>query len=279
MTAATFRAMGTTISVHTTNSDSDPARRTFAEYEGRFSRFLPDSEISRINNSGSTRVEVSEDLHQLLTVAAELRDRTGRLIDVGVGAAVTAWGYDTTFTDVQDLANRPHIASPAVWYLDGGTLHRSPDTSLDVGGIAKGWTCDRIVEAGMATVVSAGGDMRSADPTLVADIVDHDGTIAAEVFVGVGALATSSTATRSWRVAGVPAHHVIDPRTMAPAHTPARSASVVAETAAEAEAGAKAVLLHGVDGLAWADTQPWIRQAVVIWHDGNTFGTTMRRAS
>jgi thiamine biosynthesis lipoprotein ApbE len=55
---------------------------------------------------------------------------------------------------------------------------------------------------------------------------------------------------------------------MRPADSPVVSASVVASTAVEAEAGAKAVLFHGVDGLAWADRQPWIRRAIVIWHDG-----------
>ena len=51
------------------------------------------------------------------------------------------------------------------------------------------------------------------------------------------------------------------------------SATVVADTAVEAEAGAKAVLLHGVDGLAWADDQPWIRSAIVVWDGGSVYGT------
>ena len=66
---------------------------------------------------------------------------------------------------------------------------------------------------------------------------------------------------------------------MAPASTPVVSATVVADTAVEAEAGAKAVVLMGVNGLAWADQQDWIRQAAVIWHDGTVYGTHVRRAS
>ena len=78
---------------------------------------------------------------------------------------------------------------------------------------------------------------------------------------------------------GREAHHIIDPRTMRPAITPVVSASVITETAAEAEAGAKAVLILGADGLKWADSQPWIRQAVVVWHDGSVYGNSLKRAS
>ena len=113
-------------------------------------------------------------------------------------------------------------------YLDEGT-------ALDLGGIAKGWTADRVVEDGFVTVASAGGDVRSSDPTLVVEILDSHDAVAAEVHIGVGALATSSRAKRRWNVANSEAHHIIDPRTMRPAATPIVSASVVAETAVEAE--------------------------------------------
>jgi thiamine biosynthesis lipoprotein len=69
------------------------------------------------------------------------------------------------------------------------------------------------------------------------------------------------------------AHHLIDPRTGRPADTPILSATVVAGTATEAEAGAKAVLLLGEDGLSWAADQAWIEAALAVWHDGSVFGT------
>ena len=99
------------------------------------------------------------------------------------------------------------------------------------------------------------------------------GIVLAEVGVGVGALATSSTARRAWTVAGHRVSHLIDPRTGDPVQSPVVSATVTAATALEAEAGAKAVLLMGTEGLAWADGQSWIRSALVEWHDGSAFAT------
>lgn len=279
MIETTFRAMGTDISVYSTGNGAGSARRAFDRHERRFSRFLPQSELSLINTSSSAWVRLSDPMARIMSEAAELRDRTDGLVDVGVGKAVVDWGYSATFEDVRDLMEAPLPVERPHWAIEGNVLHRSQGTLIDLGGIAKGWVCDRVVESGFVAIASAGGDLRSVDPSLVVDVIDGHGEVAAEIFVGTGALATSSIAHRRWSVAGNQAHHVIDPKTMAPAATPVTSASVVAHTAAEAEAGAKAVLLKGVDGLAWADTQPWITQAIAIWHDGNVYGTTIARAS
>jgi thiamine biosynthesis lipoprotein len=196
-----------------------------------------------------------------------------------MGAAVRAWGYRSTFSEVTDLSEEPVHGSGARWHLDGNIVYLEKGAILDLGGIAKGWTSDRVVEEGHAYVASAGGDVRSCEPSLVVEILDSTGAAAAEVQIGVGALATSSRAKRRWVVANSEAHHIIDPRTMRPASTPIVSASVVAATAAEAEAGAKAVLILGADGLKWAEAQTWIRYAVVVWHDGTVYANTLKAAS
>jgi thiamine biosynthesis lipoprotein ApbE len=60
---------------------------------------------------------------------------------------------------------------------------------------------------------------------------------------------------------------------MEPVNTPVISATVLADSAVDAEAGAKAVLLLGADGLAWAAEQIWMFAALVIWRDGSVFAT------
>jgi thiamine biosynthesis lipoprotein len=125
----------------------------------------------------------------------------------------------------------------------------------------------------MAAVVSAGGDLRSADESTVASVEDPWGEIVAKVSVGVGAFATSSVGRRRWRVGSREVSHVIDPRTLEPVESPILSASVLAETAVDAEAGAKAVLLHGEAGLSWAEATGWVTAALVVWHDGSVYAT------
>ena len=97
-------------------------------------------------------------------------------------------------------------------------------------------------------LVNAGGDLRllgDAPPVGVA--IEDPETPAAEllrVTLRTGALATSSVCKRSW---GPEAHHVIDPRTGAPARTNVLQATVWAPTCAEAEVGATHALFLGAD--------------------------------
>lgn len=271
-----FPSMGTTVDV-TARTDRGIAatRQLFEQVEASCSRFLPESDLTRINDDPRTRVPLSRDMATVLRRADNVRSITGGMVDAGVGAAVEAWGYDRTFTAVAD---RDHHVAPErlptpEWYVDGAVLTRAPGTRIDLGGIAKGWTCDLVVEGGFAMIASAGGDVRSADPEATVEIVDPWDATATTVHLGIGALATSSVSRRRWTVGNVEANHLIDPRTMNPTDSPVLSATAITATAVEAEAAAKTILLRGADGLAWADRQPWITAALVVWNDGSVYGT------
>lgn len=275
MIHGSFPGMGTTIEVWSERNELlEVSVEWFTHFERVCSRFLPDSELSRVNAARERRVALSPLMASAIGAADRARTITAGLVDAGLGGALTAWGYDTSFVDVAGL-DRPPPANRTDrgWRLDGGVLDRDLGVQIDLGGVGKGWACDVAVESGWAKVASAGGDIRSADPETRVPVVDPWGTTVAGVALGVGALATSSVTRRRWRVGSGEAHHLIDPRTGAPAETPVLSATVVAETAVEAEAGAKAVLMLGADGLQWAERQGWIESALVVWHDGSVFAT------
>ena len=272
MSRLIFRAMGT--EVLAVGSDATEVPRWFAAAEAVFSRFLATSELTALNDHADGEVEVSDTMAACLEAAADLRHRTAGLVDPAIGNTVIGWGYDRTFDaglDRLDAALRYGIGD---WSIEGNVVTRRPGVRLDLGGIAKGWTADQAVARGMATLVSAGGDIRASRPDTTVAVADPWGEIAATVRIGPGGLATSSVTRRRWKVGDVEAHHIIDPRRSEPARSPVFSATVTAATAVEAEAGAKAVLLHGEHGLVWAEQQDWITAALVVWHDGNVYATT-----
>lgn len=267
--------MGTEVSVVAAGAESvDAVRDIFAWIEAICSRFLPTSELSRINRHGRRAMSVSPVMAGVLSCAAELRSRTSGLVDPAVGAQLKDWGYDRSFESVIALEQAPVVASAGDWKIDDRVLTIEPKVQLDLGGIAKGWACDVAVATTGARVVNAGGDMRSLDDNLTVAVTDPYGEVMARVLVGSGALATSTTAHRAWRVGSGWANHLIDPRTGRPTDGPVVTASAIAATAAEAEAAAKAVLLLGEEGLAWASRQSWIRGAIVLWMDGCIYGTS-----
>lgn len=268
-----FAAMGTEVEVWG-SEDVGQVVDWFERVESAASRFRADSELSAINRPDAPAIaKLSPLLADVVGSADRARRITGGLVDIGVGRVVRAWGYDRTFSEIADVTDAPDPVEAGDWAIDGRVLRRSPGLEVDLGGIAKGWTCDRVVESGLATVVSAGGDLRSTDPATSASVISVDGEVVVKVHVGKGALATSSVGKRRWNVAGSEVSHIIDPRTMRPVTSPVVSATVLASTAADAEAGAKAVLLLGEDGLAWATHQAWLSAAIVIWADGSVYGT------
>jgi len=269
-----FPAMGTEVVAVIETADDCRVQALFRHVERRCSRFLAASELSEINGDERASIDVSPDLAEVLWLGAEMRDRTGGLVDIGLGRALRKWGYDRTFAEVSDVEREPVLASSDQWNVQGTRVWKPAGVEFDLGGLAKGWACDLAVERGLASLVSAGGDLRSATPDAEVEVIDPWGRIVATVNLGVAALATSSVTRRRWKAGTVDAHHILDPRTLAPVVGPVLSATVTAATAVEAEAGAKAVLLHGERGLAWADDQEWLTGALVVWHDGSVFGTT-----
>jgi thiamine biosynthesis lipoprotein len=257
-----FRAMGT--AVHLLGPADDPAfpraaarvERRFAREDRRFSRFREDSELTRLNRSSGSPVRVSRAFAEVLRLALEAASSSGGLFDPTVHDALVAAGYDRDFDEV--LAGARGALHPAVpcgrWpeVVMDGSLVRLPDgVHLDLGGVAKGWTVDRAAEDALAAglpwvLVNAGGDLRIAGAAPVLDVaVEEPERPEGELVrlrLAAGALATSSVVKRSW---GPARHHVIDPRTGAPAQTELLQASVWAPTCAEAEVLATQALLQG----------------------------------
>ena len=205
-----FPAIGTRIV--TTSEDPAAVVEFFARAESVLSRFGPDSELSRVNADPTAEVLVSDTLAGCLDEANYLRKITDGLVDPAVGNAVVGWGYDRSFGDGLDRESAGLVQAIGQWEIKGNVVHRRPGVLLDLGGIAKGWVADQAVSSGLATMVSAGGDVRSNLPDTVVAIEDPWGQVAAQVSLGCGGLATSSSTRRtanirSRRASGSAARH------------------------------------------------------------------------
>jgi thiamine biosynthesis lipoprotein len=254
------------------------AQARLERLERTWSRFLPDSELSRANASPGTWVPVSPETVLLVRRALEARDRTGGLYDPTLLHEVVGAGYARSFDrlasdpgsgrdasgDVATDLEAAERAAAGVVELDpvGGALRVAVGCGFDPGGIGKGTAADLVVgellEAGAdGACVNVGGDLRvagagpaGADWVVAVEDPRDPASSVAELVLADGALATSSRCRRCWTGPdGRPAHHLIDPRTGRPAQTPVLAATVVAATGWQAEALAKAAFLGGVDHL------------------------------
>lgn len=255
-----FRAMGSDAHVIVVGDTGllDVARRRVDDLERRWSRFLRDSEVSRLNAGAGRPRRVSPETFALITRAVGAWHATGGRFDPTVLGDLTRAGYDRPF---QAVVLRPGEGVSSLRRNCGGirldpatlTVTLPADAGFDPGGIGKGLAADLVAEELLAagaegSCVNLGGDVRAAgegpDGRWVIAI-DHptDPSPASIVAVASGAVATSTTLKRSWTVAGERRHHLIDPRTGLPAQGQAAAVSAIAAEAADAEVAAKVALL------------------------------------
>jgi FAD:protein FMN transferase len=239
-----FPAMGTEIELLV---DADGAERElvaaeaeFHRLEASFTRFRTDSELSRLNRDGT--IAASQDLLRVIELALDARARTDGRFDPTVHDALVAAGYDRTFAELTDGVLGARRPGGGRVTLDGDTVTLEPGVRLDLGGIGKGYAAERAAEllalAGPC-LVNAGGDIAVRGGAWPVGVEDTTLELSA------GGLATSGRDRRRWLRGGREQHHLIDPRTGAPADSELLRVTVVAGDAVEAEVQAKNVFLGG----------------------------------
>jgi FAD:protein FMN transferase len=108
-----------------------------------------------------------------------------------------------------------------------------------------------------AVLVELGGDLAVAGDrpdgwgVRVAEREGEDGQL---VLIRRGGLATSTTTVRRWTRGTRTMHHIVDPRTAAPADGPWRTVSVAAPLALTANVASTAAIVMGERAVGWLES-------------------------
>lgn len=267
-----FRVMGTVahiVIVAGTEKMADDVEESARFLDHLWSRFLADSDISRLNNAEGSTTEVDPLTVSLVMEMLAARTLTDGAYDPTILPRLIAAGYDRSRVDPSRVTTLPESArwpvDTAGTTVEGNTITLPRGMTLDPGGIGKGFAADLLVERGiqegaLGMLVELGGDLRiagqSPDGTTWHIGIDdplNPGTNRTVVNLIDGAVATSSTLTRTWEHEGTQQHHLIDPVTGQPLESPIVSVSVIAVSAAIAEVVAKCGFGRA-DFLDWAPT-------------------------
>lgn len=217
----------------------------------RFSPYLPESELSRFNVSRSTEWRaISSEFELVIGEALRIAELTDGFFDPTVGPLVARYGFGPISGRAASLSN--------IQMQRQCLRKRSPQATLDLCGIAKGYALDQIVLALEAVgvgraVLDVGGEVRAlgkhpADREWTVAIADPKRSGSAHCIVTPGylALATSGHAANGIR-GRVNTSHIIDPHRQRPAEQSLLSVSVLDRSAMRADAHATALCAAGAE--------------------------------
>ncbi len=231
--------------------------------ETRWSRFLPDSDITRINDGAGAPAMVAPETITLIQTMQTAWNLTQGRYDPTTLPILVANGYEASRVNPASTTSlRPgatHSGALDQILVDPirSTVTIPPGTALDAGGIGKGLAADMVVDLLLTTgaagaLVSIGGDLTvgGSAPEAEGWRVDierggPDGTTLCQTMIDSGGVATSSTRSRRWDHGGRERHHVIDPATGAQSDTDLAAVTVFARSGWRAEAFATAAILAG----------------------------------
>lgn len=220
---------------------------TLQDFEKRVSAYLPESEISRINqNAGLDYVQVSEETFDLLKQAKEYCAQSDGLFDITIGPLVTLWNVTGASPhvpeegEIQSAMALINYEDLLLRQEDHSVLLRQKGQSLNLGGMAKGAAGALALETAKSYgihsgYISIGGNMfvigKKADQTAYRfGIRDPRGE--ATDYIGVVELTDTTMATsgdyeRFFEEDGVRYHHILDPRTGYPGDGDLISVSII----------------------------------------------------
>jgi len=205
----------------------------------------PDSEVSRVNRD--KMLVLSEDTGSIVQKAMELYHSTDGLFDITILPLMQLWGFTSGLYHVPS----PQELSAELEKVDAGRLDYDPVTRvltldaeqcIDLGGIAKGFTSQRIMEifkqCGVTSgLVSLGGNVqclnRKPDGSdyiiAIRNPFGEDKGYAATLSIHNEAVITSGGYERYFtdEATGKIYQHIMDPHTGIPAESDLASVSII----------------------------------------------------
>ena len=255
----------------------DPVREAMAQaverVDQQMSTWKPESDLNRLNAAAPGEwVSLPVPLMGVLAAGLAIGRASGGAFDIGMGDAVSAWGFGPNEASEADIkAARMAARSPAhdMLELDAANARARKHALMrfDLNGIAKGYGADCLAETARAHGVTAGlfaidGELRALGHqpdgrgwTIAVEAPDREERGAHSILELTDAgVATSGDYRHFVEVAGHKLSHTMDPRRGMPLRQSPASVTVIARDSMSADAWATAMMVMGeAQGLALAE--------------------------
>lgn len=241
----------------TANCSSDTLDGAFSlcrEYENLLSRTVKGSDIYTLNNSDGF-VEVSADTLEIIKKSVFYAETSYGKFDITIYPVSSLWDFNNEIIPSRDEISE---ALKNVDYqsieTDGNKVNLN-GKQIDLGGIAKGYIADKLLEYFKQNKVSEGiidlgGNLLvfgDRDYTIGIKKPFCDGEFAATVKLRNKTVVTSGTYERYIKKDGVHYHHILDPDTGYACQSDLSSATIIGNSSLDADALSTVCILIGLD--------------------------------
>lgn len=269
------QTMGTTYHITVVTGESAAPKETALQQEidnllmalnQQMSTYIPDSELMRFNKTGVGEwFSISSDLLRVLILSQRIYVDSGGAFDITVGPLVELWGFGAHQSDDQvppAEAIATALASIGAIKLEidasGSRVRKHGDIQLDLSAVAKGYGVDLVSDLLASkgfdnTLVEIGGELRlrgisqRGTPWKIGVEAPElaQGVTQKAISVKNAGVATSGDYRNYFESNGKRYSHTLDPRTGYPIKHELASVTVIAPSAAEADAWATALSVLG----------------------------------
>ncbi len=278
----TFRALGTQCELQFVAENEELAGEFgraavswVATFERKYSRFLPDSLISRINTqSGLGWVDIDEEAEGLFNLCQELHFMTGGILDPTALPVISLWYRNYRDKEISPEIPDPSVVKRALEKVGWDKVEREPGRirlpetgmSIDFGGFGKEYAVDKVAELGVGygvrdLLVDFGHDIRlfgrpPGSPCWHIGLENpcQPGSCWSSLGLSDRGVATSGDYVRFFEKDGVRYGHIVDPRSGYPVSNGCRGVTVVASSCLEAGILSTTSFVKGpVEGLTFIE--------------------------
>lgn len=260
-----FFAMDTVMTINAYGSKSESAVKAAQNEINRLDKLLSvqkeNSEIFKLNQS--KKMTVSEDTLTLITRSKEIYTLTDGAFDISCEPLIREWGFYSGLENKVPSKKAIETALEGVGAehikFENSTVTLDKNSSLDLGGIAKGYASHKAAEilkeyGVTSALMSLGGNVRAIGSkpdgeswsVAVTDPDDNSKSIGT-LKISDKAVVTSGGYQRYFEENGQTYHHIIDTKTGYPADSGLKSVTIVSDDDALADALSTALFVMGLE--------------------------------
>ena len=214
----------------------------------------------KLNETGSGTL--STDTKNIVSKALEINKTTNGAFDISIYPLMVKWGFTTQKYNVPSKNEISKLlkdvdSSKIIFDEKSGNIKLKENMKIDLGGIAKGYTSNRVMqifkECGVKSgLVSLGGNVQAlgtkTDGTawqIAIENPDKSSDYIGVVSVKDKAVITSGGYERYFEKNGKTYHHILDPETGYPAESGLKSVTIVSDDGTLADALSTSLFVMG----------------------------------